>query len=64
MMPEWKKLKHPSVRIEAIEESESNIKVPGYPTIIFRDGKKMEKYNGPRTAKELKKFLKNKLSKK
>ena len=64
MMPEWKKLKFPGVQIEAIEESESSIKVPGYPTIIFRDGKKMEKYNGPRTASHLKKFLKNKLSKK
>jgi thiol-disulfide isomerase/thioredoxin len=62
LMPEWKKLKHKGVQIEAIEESKSKVKVDGYPTIVFRSGKTMEKYTGPRTAKAIKKFLKNKLS--
>ena len=62
LMPEWKKLKHKGVKIEAIEESKSKVKVDGYPTIVFRSGKTMEKYTGPRTAKAIKKFLKNKLS--
>ena len=62
IMPEWNKLKHKGVRIEAIEEKDSRIKVDGYPTILFRNGKKVEKYTGPRTAKAMKTFLKNKLS--
>ena len=62
LMPIWKKLAHKGVKIEAIEESQSNFKVDGYPTIIFRSGKKMEKYTGPRTLKAIKNFLKNKLS--
>ena len=62
IIPEWKKLKHKGVQIEAIEEKDSRIKVDGYPTILFRNGKKVEKYTGPRTAKAMKTFLKNKLS--
>ena len=62
IMPEWNKLKYKGVKIEAIEEQDSNFKVDGYPTIIFRNGNMMEKYIGERTAKAIKNFLKNKLS--
>jgi thiol-disulfide isomerase/thioredoxin/uncharacterized protein YjbJ (UPF0337 family) len=66
IMPEWKKLgsSYKGIKIEAIEESVSPVKVDGYPTIIFRNGKKMEKYKGPRTKAAIVKFLKNKLSNK
>jgi hypothetical protein len=64
-MPIWQKLgsDYKGIRIEAIEEKQSNFKVDGYPTIIFHNGNNMEKYEGPRTKAALIKFLKNKLSK-
>jgi thiol-disulfide isomerase/thioredoxin len=64
IMPEWKKLgsNYKGIKIEAIEEKQSKIKMDGYPTIIFRNGKRMEKYEGPRTKTAIIKFLKNKLT--
>jgi len=64
LIPIWKKLgsDYKGIRIEAIEEKQSKFKVNSYPTIIFRDGNNMEKYEGSRTKVALTKFLKNKLS--
>jgi thiol-disulfide isomerase/thioredoxin len=64
LMPEWEKLGdgYKGVTIEAIEEQDSDVKVDGYPTIIFRNGRNMEKYEGERTKNAILKFLKNKLS--
>jgi thiol-disulfide isomerase/thioredoxin len=64
LMPTWKKLgsSYNGIKIEAIEESDSKVKMDGYPTIIFRSGRKQEKYEGPRTKAAIIKFLKNKLS--
>jgi thiol-disulfide isomerase/thioredoxin len=64
IMPEWEKLGdgYKGVTIEAIEEQDSDVKVDGYPTIIFRNGRNMEKYEGERTKNAILKFLKNKLS--
>ena len=65
MMPEWNKLgkSHKGIQIIAIEQKQNkSFPVNSYPTIIFRDGKKMEKYEGPRTKSSFVKFLKNKLT--
>jgi thiol-disulfide isomerase/thioredoxin len=62
ILPMWKKLRHRGVQINALEEQETDFEVDGYPTIIFRNGSNMEKYNGKRTLAAIKKFLKNKLS--
>jgi len=66
IMPEWEKLGkgYKGITIEAIEEQDSDVKVNGYPTIIYRDGRNMEKYEGERTKNAILNFLKNKLSKK
>jgi len=64
MMPEWNKLgkTHKGIQIIAIEQKQNkSFPVESYPTIIFRNGKKMEKYIGPRTKSDFVKFLKNKL---
>ena len=64
MMPEWNKLgkTHKGIQIIAIERMQNkSFPVNAYPTIIFRNGKKMEKYEGPRTKSGFVKFLKNKL---
>ena len=64
LMPEWEKLGdgYKGIKIEAIEEQDSNVKVNGYPTIIYRDGKNIEKYEGERSKTAILNFLKNKLS--
>ena len=64
MMPEWKKLgsAYKGIKIEALEQKKTKVKVDGYPTIIFRSGNKKEIYEGPRTKSAIIKFLKNKLS--
>ena len=63
MMPEWKKLgsAYKGIQIQALEQKQSGFKGP-FPTIIFRNGNSMEKYEGPRTKSALVKFLKNKLA--
>ena len=63
MMPEWKKLgsEHKGIQIQALEQKQSGFKGP-FPTILFRNGNSMEKYEGPRTKTALVKFLKNKLA--
>jgi hypothetical protein len=64
MMPEWNKLgkTHKGIQIITIERMQNkSFPVNAYPTIIFRNGKKMEKYDGPRTKSGFVKFLKNKL---
>ena len=61
-MPIWKKLRVPGVEIRMVEEQENDeLRVEGYPTIVYRKGNKMEKYSGPRTKAAIEKFLKNKL---
>jgi thiol-disulfide isomerase/thioredoxin len=64
MMPEWNKLgkNHKGIKVEKFEENETDFKVDGFPTIIFRDGKKVEKYEGDRSKKAIVSYLKNKLS--
>ena len=64
LLPIWKQLKLNGVKFESYEESVSPIKVQAYPTIIFHNGKKMEKYEGKRTKNAILNFLKNKLSNK
>jgi thiol-disulfide isomerase/thioredoxin len=62
IMPIWKKLRVPGVEIRMVEEKQNNeLRVEGYPTIIYRNGNQMEKYSGPRTKAGIEKFLKNKL---
>jgi hypothetical protein len=63
-MPEWNKLgkNHKGIKVEKFEENETDFKVDGFPTIIFRDGKKVEKYEGDRSKKAIVSYLKNKLS--
>lgn len=63
MMPEWQKLgsSYKGIQIQALEQKQSGFKGP-FPTIIFRNGNSMEKYEGPRTKTALVKFLKNKLA--
>jgi len=63
MMPEWNKLKskYKDVKIEKLEQKQTNVKVDGYPTIIFRDGNKMEVYDGERSKTAIVNYLKNKL---
>jgi thiol-disulfide isomerase/thioredoxin len=63
MMPEWKKLgsEHKGIQILAVEQKQSGFKGP-FPTILFRNGNSMEKYEGPRTKAAFVKFLKNKLA--
>ena len=62
VLPMWKKLAFKGVQINALEEQETDFQVDSYPTIIFRNGSYMEKYNGKRTKAAILKFLKNKLS--
>ena len=64
MMPEWNKLgkNHKGIKVEKFEENETDFQVDGFPTIIFRDGKKVEKYEGDRSKKAIVSYLKNKLS--
>ena len=64
IMPEWNKLgkNHKGIKVEKFEENETDFKVDGFPTIIFRDGKKVEKYEGDRSKKAIVSYLKNKLS--
>ena len=64
LLPIWKQLKLKGVKFQSYEESVSPIKVQAYPTIIFHNGKKMEKYEGKRTKNAILNFLKNKLSNK
>jgi len=62
LMPIWKKLRVPGVEIRMLEEKQNNeFKVEGYPTIIYRDRSRVEKYSGPRTKSGIESFLKNKL---
>ena len=63
MMSDWNKLgkQHKGIKIEKFEEKETNFKVDGFPTIIFRNGSKVEKYEGERTKKAIVSYLKNKL---
>ena len=62
MMPEWNKLgsSHKGIKIEAIESKKTKFKVDGYPTIIFRNGNTIEKYEAPRTKSAMLKFLNKK----
>ena len=62
ILPIWKKLNFKGVKINALEEQETDFQVDSYPTIIFRNGSFMEKYTGKRTKAAILKFLKNKLS--
>ena len=66
LMPEWKKLGnfYKGIKIQALEEQQTNFQVDGYPTIIFRNGSNIEKYEGKRTKTAIINFLKKKLSKK
>jgi thiol-disulfide isomerase/thioredoxin len=64
LLPIWKQLKLKGVKFQSYEESVSPIKVQAYPTIIFHNGKKMEKYEGKRTKNAILNFLKKKLSNK
>jgi hypothetical protein len=62
LVPIFKKLKLPGVEIRMLEQAENReLKVQGYPTIVYRNGSSMEMYNGPRTKSGIVKFLKNKL---
>ena len=63
IMPIWNKLgsEYKGIKIQKFEEKQTKVKVDGYPTILFRSGKSIEKYNGPRTKAALVNFLKNKL---
>ena len=62
LLPIWKKLRVAGVEIRMIEEKQNNeLRVEAYPTIIYRDGRRAEKYKGERTKAGLLKFLKNKL---
>ena len=63
MMPEWNKLgkQHKGIKVEKFEEKETDFKVNGFPTIIFRDGSKVEKYEGKRNKNAIVSYLKNKL---
>ena len=66
MMPEWQKLgaSYKGIKLFAVEEKQNkSFKVDGYPTIIYRDGKRIEKYEGPRNKSGFVSFLKNKLGK-
>jgi hypothetical protein len=61
-LPIWKKLRVPGIKFRMVEEKQNNeLQVDGYPTIVYRDGSRMEKYTGPRTKSGIEKFLKNKL---
>ena len=64
MMPEWKKLgkTHKGIKIQTIEQKQSKRKdITGFPTIMFSDGQRETKYEGPRTKSGFVKFLKNNL---
>jgi thiol-disulfide isomerase/thioredoxin len=64
MMPEWNKLgkAHNGVKIQAIEQKKSKRSdINGFPTILFSDGRRETKYEGPRTKSGFVKFLKNNL---
>jgi thiol-disulfide isomerase/thioredoxin len=63
LLPIWKKLgsEYKGIQIIALEEKQTKFKVDGYPTIIFRNGKTMEKYEGERTRVGILNYLKNKL---
>ena len=66
LIPIWKKMgsDYKGIKLVMIEEKQNkSFRVEGYPTIIYRDGKRMEKYQGERTKSALINFLKNKLSK-
>jgi thiol-disulfide isomerase/thioredoxin len=64
MMPEWEKLgkTHKGVKIQAIEQAKSKRSdIAGFPTILFSDGQRETKYEGPRTKSGFVNFLKNNL---
>ena len=64
MMPEWKKLggSYKGIKIQAIEQKRMKRKdINGFPTILFSDGQRETKYEGPRTKSGFVKFLKNNL---
>ena len=61
-MPVWKKLRVPGVTIRMVEEQDNDeLRVDAFPTVVYRSGRQMEKYTGPRTKAAIEKFLKNKL---
>jgi thiol-disulfide isomerase/thioredoxin len=66
LLPVWQKLgkMYKGIKIQALEEKQTDFQVDGYPTIIFRNGRNMEKYEGKRNKNAILNFLKNKLSKK
>ena len=64
MMPEWEKLgkAYKGVKILAIERGKSKRSdINGFPTILFSDGQRETKYEGPRTKSGFVQFLKNNL---
>jgi thiol-disulfide isomerase/thioredoxin len=64
MMPEWKKLGkvYKGVKIQAIEQKKMKRSgIEGFPTILFSDGQRETKYEGPRTKSGFVQFLKNNL---
>lgn len=64
LMPTWKKLgsEYKGIKIVTIEEKQNkSFPVDGYPTIVYRDGSTMEKYEGKRTKAAIVNFLKSKL---
>jgi hypothetical protein len=64
MMPEWKKLgkTHKGIKIIAIEQGKlKRSDINGFPTIMFSDGQRETKYEGPRTKSGFVNFLKNNL---
>ena len=64
MMPEWEKLgkAYKGVKILAIEQGKSKRSdINGFPTILFSDGQRETKYEGPRTKSGFVQFLKNNL---
>jgi thiol-disulfide isomerase/thioredoxin len=64
LMPIWKKLgsEYKGIKIVTNEEKQNkSFPVDGYPTIVYRDGKTMEKYEGKRTKAAIVNFLKSKL---
>jgi thiol-disulfide isomerase/thioredoxin len=64
LMPTWKKLgsEYKGIKIVTNEEKQNkSFPVDGYPTIVYRDGSTMEKYEGKRTKAAIVNFLKSKL---
>ena len=64
LMPTWRTLgsEYKGIKIVAIEEQQNtSFPVDGYPTIVYRDGSRMEKYEGQRTKAGIVNFLKSKL---